>query len=247
MTFDQREWDIRFEWGLEGALRLAPVSDVLIVVDVLSFSTCVDISVSRGAAVLPYAGESNLLGEYARLKNARPAATTRCVSGGFSLSPQSLLNLPSGYRLVLPSPNGAALCMAVGSTKTLAGCLRNCRAVAQAAINLGKTIAVIAAGERWPNGALRPCLEDLLGSGAILQNLPGRRSPEADAALAVFEKFSSQIESALLWCSSGKELIERGFKQDVVLAGECNVSGTVPLLVNEAFVTQDTDKYALSI
>lgn len=153
---------------------------------------------SRGAAVLPYPEDDSSLEEYARLHAAHPAATSRCGSGAFSLSPQSLLTLPTGYRLVLPSPNGAALCMAVGNTTTLAGCLRNCRAVAQAAKILGQTVAVIAAGERWPNGSLCPCLEDQLGAGAILQNLSGRRSPEADAAVAVFDKFSSQLESTLM-------------------------------------------------
>jgi 2-phosphosulfolactate phosphatase len=34
------EFDIRFEWGLQGVLQLAPISDVVIIVDVLSFSAC---------------------------------------------------------------------------------------------------------------------------------------------------------------------------------------------------------------
>jgi 2-phosphosulfolactate phosphatase len=244
MTFDRTEWDIHFEWGFEGVSRLAPVSDVVIIVDVLSFSTCVEIAVSRGAAVLPYPKQDSSLEEYARLHAAQPAATDRCASGAFSLSPQSLLTLPSGYRLVLPSPNGAMLCKSVGNTRTLAGCLRNGRAVAQAAKTLGRTVAVIAAGERWPNGSLRPCLEDQLGAGAILQNLPGRRSPEAEAAVAVFEKFSSQLESVLMTCISGRELIERGFKPDVALAAECNISSTVPILVNSAFVAQSAKEPA---
>ena len=236
MTFDQAEWQIRFEWGSGGVSELAPVSDVVIVVDVLSFSTCVDIAVSRGAVVFPYASRDGSLGKYARSKQAHPAEAVRGELGKFSLSPQSLLSLPSGYRLVLPSPNGAVLCMAAGSTTTLAGCLRNSRVVAQTAKSLGRTVVVIAAGERWPDGSLRPCLEDLLGAGAILQDLPGHRSPEAEAAIAAFEKFSSQIESALLSCSSGKELIERGFKSDVRLAAEYNISSTVPILRDGAFI-----------
>ncbi|MBV9033114.1 MAG: hypothetical protein JO182_01375 [Acidobacteriaceae bacterium] len=34
MTFDQAEWEIRFEWGIAGASQLAPLSGVAIV-DVL--------------------------------------------------------------------------------------------------------------------------------------------------------------------------------------------------------------------
>jgi len=236
VTFDQAEWEIRLEWGVEGVNRLAPISDVVIVVDVLSFSTGVDIAVSNGAVVFPYASRDCGLAEYARLKNAHPAETVRGQPGAFSLSPQSLLNVPSGYRLVLPSPNGAALCMAVGHATTLAGCLRNCRAVAQAAANRGRTVAVIAAGEQWPDGSLRPCLEDLLGAGAVLQNLSGRRSPEADAAVAAFEKMRPQVVDVLRSCGSGKELIERGFECDVSLASEYDVSSTVPVLVDSAFI-----------
>lgn len=47
MIYNQQEFEIRMEWGLKGAEMLAPVSDVMIIVDVLSFSTCVDIATQR--------------------------------------------------------------------------------------------------------------------------------------------------------------------------------------------------------
>jgi 2-phosphosulfolactate phosphatase len=40
------------EWGPIAVMALAP-ADVTIVVDVFSFTTCVDAAVSRGAAILP--------------------------------------------------------------------------------------------------------------------------------------------------------------------------------------------------
>jgi 2-phosphosulfolactate phosphatase len=54
MNFDQAVFDVRCEWGQQGILQLAPISDVVIIVDVLSFSTCVDIATSRGAIAFPY-------------------------------------------------------------------------------------------------------------------------------------------------------------------------------------------------
>lgn len=83
---------------------------------------------------------------------------------------------------MLPSPNDASLSLATGDTITLAGCLRNASAVAEAALRSGKRIAVIPAGERWEDNSLRPSLEDWLGAGAIIDELTGSLSPEAQAA-----------------------------------------------------------------
>lgn len=47
--YNQSTFDIRCEWGVKGVEQLAPISDVVIIVDILSFSTCVEIATSRGA------------------------------------------------------------------------------------------------------------------------------------------------------------------------------------------------------
>ena len=53
MFDDQRAFSARFEWGEAGVQRLAPHADIVVVVDVLSFATAVDVAVGRGAIVYP--------------------------------------------------------------------------------------------------------------------------------------------------------------------------------------------------
>ena len=231
---DQRDAACRCEWGAIGLDALA-AADVIVVVDVLSFSTCVDIAVSRGGTVLPYSWKGDAASRFARehgaeLARARGEAT-------YSLSPGSFLHAPRGLRCVLPSPNGAELTLRAAQTPAivLAGCLRNAGAVARAANQLGATFNVCPAGERWPDGTLRPALEDWLAAGAILRRLRGTRSAEAAAAVAMFEQCEAVIGDLVAQSASGRELIERGFRSDVALATDVDASDEVPRFDGLAF------------
>ena len=233
MTFDQSEFEVRCEWGFQGLRTLAPISDVVVIVDVLSFSTAVDIGVGRDGVIFPYPLKDGSAADYARSVGAALASRDR--GSGFSLSPASLRQLPAGYRLVLPSPNGAALSFAADHPIVLTACLRSAGAAGQAAARLGKTVAVIPAGEMWDEGTMRPSLEDWLGAGAVITAVPGERSPEARLAAAGFDGLRGCLGDSLRQCTSGKELTERGFALDVDLAAELNVSSNVARLVDGAF------------
>lgn len=234
MWHDQSAYDIRIEWGFDGLAALAPGSDAVVIVDVLSFSTCVDIAAARGARVFPFAGHAEAARDFATKLGAVCAGARSAAH--YSLSPLSLLQAGSGERIVLPSPNGAALCVRAEGVPIFTACLRNAAAVARAAAQLGPRIAVIAAGERWSSGGLRPALEDWLGAGAVASALGGQKSPEAQAASLSFEAARTQIEAALLDCVSGRELAERGFAGDVALASQLNVSQCAPLFSGGAFL-----------
>jgi 2-phosphosulfolactate phosphatase len=235
MIFNQSEFDIRCEWGENAVLQLAPISDVVVIVDVLSFSTCVDIATSRDALVYPYRWRDERAIAFAASIGAQLADGKRTDSG-YSLSPQSLTQIPKGTRLVLPSPNGSTLTLSTEKTPTMAGCLRNYRAIASAAEKYGPRIAIIPAGERCGDGSLRPALEDWIGAGAIVSQLSGHPSPEASAALTAFCNTQSELEKVVRQSSSGKELIERGFEANISLASALNASDCIPLLVNGAYV-----------
>jgi 2-phosphosulfolactate phosphatase len=229
--FAQENYDIRFEWGLEGALQLSSLADVTIVVDVLSFSTCVDIATSRGAAVYPYLFKDERAVDFAKTINAKLAATERSKSE-LCLSPTSMNLLNAHDNVVLPSPNGSSICFSVKDSIVMCGCLRNAEAVAKKANQLGKKILVVAAGEKWNNDTLRPALEDQIGAGAILSFLKGTKSPEAISAINIFEMAKSDLRNILNGCASGQELIQRGFPEDNILAAQLNVSQTTPILVD---------------
>jgi 2-phosphosulfolactate phosphatase len=233
MIFNQSDYSIRCEWGEKGVQVLAPISDVIIIIDVLSFTTAVDMATAQGAWVYPYRWRDSSVHRFANSVAAEVADADN--KNGYCLSPASLQSLPAELRLVLPSPNGSTLSVATGSTPTIAGCLRNCEAVAKSAMRKGKNIAVVPAGEKWEDGTLRPSLEDLLGAGAIIHHLQGSLSPEARAAAAVYQAAQSDIFERLRGCSSGKEKISKSEEEDLVLAAEVNVSDCVPELVDGAY------------
>ena len=234
MKSHQANYDIRCEWGEQGVLGLSPTSDVVIIVDVLSFSTCVDMATASGATVYPYLWKDDRAREFAVAIDAELAVARG--AGRFSLSPALFLDVPTGTRVVLPSPNGASLSLATRDTITLAGCLRNASAVAKASLQLGKRISVIPAGERWEDNSLRPSLEDWIGAGAIINQLSGSLSPEAQAALDVYRAAGADLSQTIRNCSSGVELVERGYETDVALASELDVSCSVPILRDKAYI-----------
>ncbi|WP_081774667.1 2-phosphosulfolactate phosphatase [Brevibacillus agri] len=228
--FKQLDYTARFEWGYEGVEQLAPQSDIVVMIDVLSFCTCVDVVCGRGGIVYPYRMRDETAALYAREKGALLAGKR---GEPVSLSPACLATIPAGSKLVLPSPNGSTCTVLAqqSGAVVVAGCLRNAAAVARF-INVHKgTVSVIACGERWPNGALRPAIEDMLAAGAILDGLSGYQlSCEAQMAVAAFRAANEQLAAVLAESGSGRELAAKGYPQDVQIAAEWNRSQTVPLL-----------------
>jgi 2-phosphosulfolactate phosphatase len=241
MFYDQSVYDVRFEWGPEGVRRLAQDATAVVIVDALTFSTAVDVAVGRGAAVIPFRVGGEMAEAAARDLGALLAVPREHVSPArpYSLSPGTLAVLAPGDRLLLPSPNGATLTLlaAASGAAVFAGCLRNAGAVVAAARASGRPVTVIAAGERWDNDLLRPAVEDLIGAGAIIASLrTAALSPEARAALAAFQSAADDLPAVLAACSSGRELIERGYAGDVAYAAQLDVSAAVPRLIDGAYV-----------
>jgi 2-phosphosulfolactate phosphatase len=218
---------------------------LLVVVDVLSFTTSVSVAAERGTAVIPAPWRDGRSEELAATHQAELAVGRREVTTGrpWSLSPAALRRAPAPARLVLPSPNGATIVASAQArgTVVVAGCLRNATAVGRwLAQHAPGPVAVVAAGERWPDGSLRPALDDLVGAGAVLEAFAGAMvgrllSPEASAAISTWAG-GARAEELLASCASGRELAGAGFAEDVVVAGEVDVSSVVPLLRDGVFL-----------
>lgn len=244
----QSDAHVRFDWGAGGAAAIAGDTDAAVVVDVLSFTTTLSVAADAGIAVLPYPwGDRAGAEELARERGAVLAVgRATAIAGEVSLSPLSIRAMTAKVpRLVLPSPNGSSLAFALASTSEvcLGGCLRNATALAgwltEHLDRTAASVAVLAAGERWSDGSLRPAVEDLWGAGAVITALRAAgwsaASPEADAAAAAYAAVRGAELDSLLDCASGRELIEIGFTGDVRIAAEVDHSTSVPRLVDGAF------------
>lgn len=188
-VFRQVDYSARFEWGSDGVTQVGAGSDIVVIVDILSFTTCVDIVSARGGAVFPYRSICTVLAQQL---------------------------------------NGMVI----------AACLRNAAAVSSYIRELRASVTVIASGERWQNGALRPAIEDMIGAGAVLEGLPKHRlSPEAQLAVAVYQSAKRDLSAILAGTGSGRELIAKGYAEDVDIAACLHISDAVPILNQEMAYT----------
>lgn len=239
---------VRFDWARAGAEHVE--ADTTVVVDVLSFTTTLTLAVEKGIEVFPH-DAYDIEAKKLAMRHGATLALRRFEALGHpdgrhvSLSPASLLQAEGIDRLVLPNPNGSAvssICAARGDV-VLAACLRNASSVAEhlhSTLGDRGSVVVIAAGEQWPDGTLRPAVEDLWGAGAVLSALAthlggDQLSPEARMAAQTFEAVKPRLHDEMRACASGVELAQTGFVEDVEIAAAHDVSAVVPHLVGTSF------------
>jgi 2-phosphosulfolactate phosphatase len=252
---------VRLEWGAAGAAFLVRYAAergsavIAVVVDVLSFTTCVSVAADAGTAVLPYRWRDASAEAFAAERGAA-VAVPRSVAqreGGISLSPKSIRDAGEIGSVVLPSPNGSTITNILTEAGATVGAasLRNGAAVGRwladrfrSSAGAPPVVVLVPSGERWPDDSLRPAVEDVWGAGAVAAALveslehqagPLLLSPEAESALAAFTSVRGRVDEALAMCSSGRELIEQGFAEDVAIAAELDSSTAVPVLRDGAF------------
>lgn len=236
----QTAHDVRLLWGRRGAKAGAARGDTVVIIDVLSFSTLVTCAVARGVLIHPWTTHEETA-RVARALGAVVAARREDAArlGGVSLSPTSLTTLDPGSRVIMPSPNGATCTRlaTAGAHATLIGCARNAGAIARA-LRGAERATLVACGERWPDGTLRPALEDWLGAGLILAQMTPDASWSAEALAArAMASALGDLHEVLRGSASGQELVERGYPHDVIFAAKLDADDVVPRWDDPWFVS----------
>lgn len=214
--FDQSRYQVRFDWGRDGLTRLA-AADVVVVVDVLGFSTSVVDVVERDGRCAAETFRAPLIGGPPREglpHDGLPLAEAAARSGAITW--------------VGALRNASAVADAV-----LAEQRRRERR---------NSIAVLAAGNAAAggDGPLRFAVEDQLGAGAVIDALAARgidhSSPEAAAACESFRGLRGAVRHLLTAAASGQEMLDRGLRDEVAHAAEIDASMVVPVLRDGEFV-----------
>jgi 2-phosphosulfolactate phosphatase len=229
----QSGFDVRLCWGPVGVQALGPEVATIVVVDILRFTTALEVATRSGAGVVPVRWPHDPTHEPDAAEVADGAGRR-----GLSLSPATLRAVGAGERIVLPSANGSHCCAlaAARGPAVVGGCLRNAAAVARWHLSHRTgPVGLVPCGERWPDGSLRPAVEDLIGAGAIVAALATldeavSLSPEAVAARAAYGAVAPDLHGALASSVSGRELSASGQQEDLAWAAEGDVSQCVPLL-----------------
>jgi 2-phosphosulfolactate phosphatase len=235
-VFNQHPHRVRVEWGRRGVREAAARGDVVVIVDVLRFSSCVGAATARGASVYPcaFAAEAEeLAARVGGFVAKAPGSPTR-----FALVP-TFSEAHADDRIVLRTLNGAeCTLLASGAAQVIAGSLLNASAIGAAVSKLVDSrelrVTVVACGERLTKPSpgeeeMRFAIEDYLGAGAIIAAIGGDLSPEAQVCAAAFEGSRDRLLELLMESASGRQLREWGLEDDVRFAARMDACASVPI------------------
>ncbi|WP_203581774.1 2-phosphosulfolactate phosphatase [Microbacterium hibisci] len=206
--FDQRRYQVRHDWGVEGLRRLAP-ADVVVVVDVLRFSTTVTDAVASGEVVALDAAA------HAVSLNGAAVAAAAQESGGVVLL-GCLRNAAAVARAVVAIQHERAARTSI--SLIAAGELAGREPGAPLRFAVEDLLGV---------GAIVDALGDL---GV------DHTSPEAAAACESFRGLRGAVRHLLTASGSGQELLDRDARDEVLNAAAADAASVVPVLRDGVFV-----------
>ena len=203
--FDQSTYQVRLEWGVDGLARLAP-AEIVVVVDVLRFSTTVIDAVQRG--------ERYRLDAAAHAVSINGAAVAAAAAD-------------AGALVLLGALTNASAVAAAALTEQQRRGARTSIAVI-AAGELGSVDARLRFAVEDQLGA--GAVVDALGVLGI-----DHTSPDAAVAAESFRALRRAAKHLLTASGSGLELIERGRRDEVLAAAAVDAASLVPVLRDGVF------------
>lgn len=203
--FDQSAYQVRLEWGIEGLSRLAP-ADIVVVVDVLRFSSTVTLRLEQG--------EVTALDASAHAISINGAAVAGVAAGASAIVLLGCLR------------NAAAVAAAVLAVQRERG-ERTSVAVIAAGEKDATGSVRFAVEDLLGAGAMIAALGDL-GIDHC--------APDAAVAGEGFRALRGAVKHLLSASGSGRELAERGLASDVATAAAQDAATVVPVLRDGVFV-----------
>lgn len=203
-SLDQSRYQVRLEWGVAGLARLA-AADVVVVVDVLRFSSTISARVA--------AGESVSFGGEARSNAESGAAVAAAAAAGGAVVLLGCLR------------NAAAVADEVMAEQTRRGG-RTSIAVIAAGEPTGRADVRFATEDLLGAGAI----VDALSRRGI-----DHTSPEAATACEAFRGLRGAVKHLLSATGSGQLLLADARRDEVLAAAEIDADSTVPVLRDGIF------------
>jgi len=207
--FDQHRYQVRLEWGAAGLQRVAP-ADVVIVVDVLRFSTTVIEVVARG--------------EDYPLDAAAHAVSINGAAVADAAARTGAVVLLGALR------NASAVAAAVLAEQSLRGARTSIAIIAAGELSGREPTAGLRFAVEDHLGA--GAIVDALGALGI-----DHAAPDAAVAGEAFRALRRAATHLLTASGSGLELIASGRRDDVVAAAALDAAPVVPVLRDGVFTS----------
>lgn len=231
-----------------------PRDHQVVVIDVLRATTVLGQALAAGAArIVPAAGIEEALALKAQID---PAAALLCGERdgrpipGFDLGNSPLEYNPdvvAGRTLILASTNGSvALVRSQAARRVLGLSWNTLGAVARRVAGEGGAWTIVCSGKRG-----RPCLEDLVCAGALIERLADRMPAEEpaddlanDSARIVRDlhaRHGADVTALLKECAHGRYLASIGYAVDLDVAAAVDTINLVPEQIEGCIVIGAAD------
>ncbi|MDQ1281545.1 MAG: 2-phosphosulfolactate phosphatase [Thermoproteota archaeon] len=235
--------DVNVEFWARDTKNAVKRGDVVIIIDVLRCSSSIIAALASG------------VGGIVPIKTVREAREVSRIHPEFILSGERKGVKPSGFKygnspvafskiklegayLILTTTSGTnALSQAKEAKHVLVGGFLNAKSIAETAYNLAikesEGITLALSGKK---GSFS--LEDFLGAGAIIGDLPDEvtLSDAAQAALLAFRGAKSSLTEVVKQGNHAKYLVSIGFEEDIRFSTQLNKYKIIPYLKGEVVI-----------